>query len=384
MVMQIRCTFPILLLLLICSPALWAANDSTYTVEGKVGIYSAPAKIFLVYRDIRDRIVEDSCTLQNGRFAFSGSVDYPLLAHLYLTRTGDRNQVIPEDAISFYLDAGKIRIQSTEDLRKASVTGSHTHDLNIRFQESLISIQQRGEEIRQSFLAASPEKQNDQAFNDSLTVLFEAVQSEYNAAALSFILSHPDEMLGVHMLQSQINTYPNDRNVEPVFEQMSERVRNSLPGKRLAATIRKFKTLDTGVEAPAFRAPDINGKEVGLSEFKGKYVLLVFWSPTCHHCLGEIPIMKELYTKYRERGLEIVSFALEREDNKQEWLDVVAGEGMSWTNLSDLKEWKSEILESYKTFSVPKNYLIDREGIIIKSELYGAQLVREIEEIFKK
>ena len=361
---------------------LFSQTPDSYVIDGKVGSLSNPAKIFLVYRDVRNQIQEDSCIMDNGKFNFKGDIEYPFLVHLYLAPDGDRNKITPQNALSFYLDAGNIEIRSEQELWNASITGSHTQDLNREFQESLIPIQQKATSIQETFNSASPEKQADKAFTDSLNVEFDAVKKKYNNEALAFIIRHPEDMLSIYMLQSQIDTYPNDQNVEPVFNVMSEKLRNSPPGKKLESIIRMYKTLNEGETAPGFTVVDMDGEPFSSSELSGKYVMLVFWSPTCDHCLGEVPQLKKSYELYKDRGLEIVSFALENEENKQEWLDAVKNNNMDWINVSDLKEWESEVLQNYKVYSVPKNYLIDPQGKIIAKELYGNALFDELKKIF--
>ncbi|MCC8147157.1 MAG: AhpC/TSA family protein [Bacteroidales bacterium] len=361
---------------------LFAEESKPYVIEGKIGQYNDPAKIFLVYRTLNERIIEDSTVMKNGYFRFEGKTEYPFLVHLYLAKEGDRNKVTQEDALSFYLEAGEIHVNSLAELGNASVQGSKTDNLNQDFHRSLSSIQERADHIQQTFRNATAEQQNNQVFIDSLDLEFEKVQSDYNNAGLTFILNHRDEILSVYMLQSQLNTYPNDPNVEPVFNSLSERVRQSPPGKKLETSIRAYKTLNEGTLAPDFTANDTKGNSVSLSDFRGKFVFLVFWSPTCNHCLGEVPQLQKTYKLYKDKGLEIISFALEKKDGTAEWIQVVNENKMNWINISDLKEWESEVLKEYKVHGVPKNYLIDPEGIIISKELYGNALYKKMKELF--
>jgi len=63
--------------------------------------------------------------------------------------------------------------------------------------------------------------------------------------------------------------------------------------------------------APNFVLKDVNGNRVSLSDFKGKVVLLDFWCTWCLPCRAEIPHFVDLYSTYRNKGLQIVGIALE-------------------------------------------------------------------------
>jgi cytochrome c biogenesis protein CcmG/thiol:disulfide interchange protein DsbE len=63
--------------------------------------------------------------------------------------------------------------------------------------------------------------------------------------------------------------------------------------------------------APNFILKDLNGHKVTLSDFKGKVIILDFWTTWCPPCREEIPHLIDLYAAYRGRGLEVVGIALE-------------------------------------------------------------------------
>lgn len=374
-----------LLVALLCffCPTLGAEEALLFTLQGQVSDYNDPATVYLIYQNKKNETIQDSCLVQQGSFRFQGKLDYPVLADLHLLREGNAESIAPEHSLRFYLDKGEITIHSaTPYLSEAGVEGSKTHDLDLAFQRSLIPIQEKAERIQYTYNTTSPERREDKAFVDSLNAEFEQIRAAYNRAGLSFVLQHPEDMLSIYMLQSQIEHYPNDLNVEPAFEQLSEELRNSLPGKKLEATIRMYKTLHEGTAAPDFEVPDQEGNTLKLSSLRGKHVFLVFWSPSCHHCLNEMPILQTVYQLYKEKGFEIVSFALAGEDDKQEWLDTIREQQMTWLNVADLEEWDSEVLQNYKVHSVPKNYLISPEGVVVRKELYGNRLFAELKQLF--
>src|SRR5258705_6782174 len=84
------------------------------------------------------------------------------------------------------------------------------------------------------------------------------------------------------------------------------------------------------------------------------------------HCRRKQQRLVELYKKYSEQGLEIVSVSLD--DNKKEWLDAIKKDNMTWINVSELKGWKTTIAKNYFISGIPFTFLVDKNRKIISTE----------------
>jgi peroxiredoxin len=352
-----------------------------FMIEGKLGKFSAPATVFLFYKDQGSNVaIKDSCVMEQGQFSFEGQIEYPSYAQLVFAANGQLGSVTAADDLKFYLDYGKINITGFQ-LYNAQISGSPSNDLFMEYQKLTVPVQKEAEEIKYTFETASPEKLASKAFKDSLDKRFFTLINDYNQLSMSFIMNHPNSILSIYMLQSELFTHPNNANIEPIFLMMSDSIKNTKPGKRLAANIESNKRLQNGTTAPDFQVNDINGNPVSLSDFRGKYILFVFWSPKCDHCLAEIENLQKAYSLFKDNKFIIISFAIETEENKKEWIDTVKKYNMTWPAISDLKLWDSDIVKSYKAYSVPTNYLISPEGIILDRDLLGNNLLSKLNEI---
>ncbi len=352
-----------------------------FTIEGRLGRFDTPSTVFLFYKDQGSNIaIKDSCVMEQGQFRFEGQIEYPSYAQLVFAANGQLGSVTAADDLKFYLDYGKINITGFQ-LYNAQISGSPSNDLFMEYQNLIVPIQKEAEEIKYTFETAPPEKQTSKTFRDSLNSRFSTLLNEYNQLSMSFIMNHPNNMLSIYMLQSKLFTHPDNANIEPIFRMMSDSIKNTKPGRRLAANIENNKRLQNGITAPDFCANDINGNPVSLSDFKGKYVLLVFWSPTCDHCLAEIKNLQKVYSLFKDNNFTIISFAIETEEQKEEWTGIIKKNNIEWPAISDLKLWNSNIVKSYKAYSVPTNYLISPEGIILDRNLFGNNLLSKLNEI---
>lgn len=122
-------------------------------------------------------------------------------------------------------------------------------------------------------------------------------------------------------------------------------------------------------QAPAFELKNLEGKNIELSSYKGKVVLLNFWATWCKYCVAEMPAMQILYDELKEEGLEIV--AINKEESQrlvQYFIDLYK------FTFPVLLDDKGHVSANYAaTQSLPVTYLIDREGNIIARALGALQ-----------
>lgn len=135
-------------------------------------------------------------------------------------------------------------------------------------------------------------------------------------------------------------------------------------------------------QAPEISLPDVNGKIVSLSSFKGKYVLVDFWASWCGPCRNENPNVVAAYQKFKDKNFSILGVSLD--EGKEEWLQAIKDDGLTWTQISDLKKWESTIVTEYKFDGIPFNVLIDPTGKIIASSLRGSDLDKKLTELLIK
>jgi len=127
--------------------------------------------------------------------------------------------------------------------------------------------------------------------------------------------------------------------------------------------------------------PDTTGTVLSLSAYKGKWILLDFWSSKCGPCRIENPNLANLYTQYKSKGFEI--FSVSFDSDKKEWQKAMATDGVIWTQVSALTGWQNDARANYCVEGIPHSVLINPEGIIVEKNLRGDQLKNKLEKIFQ-
>lgn len=141
-----------------------------------------------------------------------------------------------------------------------------------------------------------------------------------------------------------------------------------------------------GEQAPAFKAQLLSGEQFELSDLKGKYVLLDFWGTWCGPCRAEIPNVKKIYEKYHDKGLEVVSIALENQRSEKRWRSAVSSLGLNWDYhifdpVTSFKFLDAKISSDlYGVKEVPTKYLLNDQGQIIGVNMPFEEMNRILEE----
>ena len=148
------------------------------------------------------------------------------------------------------------------------------------------------------------------------------------------------------------------------------------PQKRTVPTQRKrpASKFNVGDIAPDIALASPDGKNYSLSDLKGKVVLLDFWASWCGPCRRENPAVVKVYDKYKDQGFTVFSVSLDGSTDR--WKKAITQDKLSWPyHVSDLKKWGSAPAKQYGVSSIPKTFMIDRDGKIASIGLRGAHAI---------
>ena len=188
----------------------------------------------------------------------------------------------------------------------------------------------------------------------------------------AFLLSAADALPVYDKVISMLEGDDTDlvaRRVLPARENLVERL-------QIAAN---RHSLVPGKKAPDFILPDLSGDEISLADVvsENELVLIDFWASWCAPCIAEFPDLKQLYSEFSQHGLEIVSISID--SSVDDWEEAATQQKLPWISVADIGGFKQDTPKAYGVHFVPKKYLLDQNGLIIKVDLSIDQLRKLLE-----
>lgn len=395
----------------LCLLPVFAAAQTPFTIKGKIGNYSAPAKVFISYAGgpSGNQLVRDSAVLNKGVFTIKGPViKEPKTIELEFSPKGYSRTKLIMDSYKIHnnldhIDRFKMLVQSGEnqisakDSLKNSVIGASQIELQRRKFESFIEpvsvplMQEERKWSAMSELKAQGKTIDDQAYLASLEKR-KVLEQAYKLKLGDFVAANPDDYFSAVALTkilsagTQSNAVDDQKATDLVFVKelvkvLTPKVKQYLVFAGLQYYISEMEKRPVNIDYKNFKQFTPEGKEVSLSDFKGKYLFVDFWASWCGPCRGENPNVLRAYNNYKQDGLEILGVSFD--DKKEAWVKAIAEDKMPWTQISVLKGFENEAADLYQIQGIPASILINPEGKIIAYDLRAEDLERKLLEIFK-
>lgn len=367
--------------LLVTSLLIWPftmmAQDSRFTIKGSIGKLNAPATIYLSYRTASGNML-DSAIIKKGRFEFKGTATSPIMATLSVAHQGEGLSA-RMDALTCYIDRGSMQVTAKDSVKNARISHSPINDAYKVYQQQLAPQEAIMKSLDARWARATNEEKKGSALRDSLMAIAAPVTEEKKKIQQEYIRQHPESYFSLVALKEIAGSRIDYNAIAHVFNGLAAAVKNTKAGVDFAKRLEIAKATAVGAMAPDFTQNDVAGKPVSLSGFKGRYVLIDFWASWCGPCRGENPNVVKAYQQYKDKGFTILGVSLDQ--NKEAWLKAIEADNLTWTHVSDLKYWNNAVAQQYGIRSIPANFLLDKEGKIIVSDLRGEALEKKLAEL---
>lgn len=342
------------------------------------GNYKAD-KVYLVeeeYINGPSKII-DSAKVVDNRYEFKGPrVDVP---KMYFIKSADPNCLSPITPV--FIENGVIRVRANADFfLNREVSGTVNNDL---FSLYNAATEYGVDSIRRVFVIdrmIHPDKDRE-----TQTKEYNARTDFLNSRNLSvqknMVETYKDQVFAPFMIYWEMKANLSLDELKAWRQKIDPKLNNHPYTKQLDEYIR-LAAFGVGSVMPNFTLKTPDGKDISLTDFKGKYVLVDFWASWCGPCLREMPNVVKLYKECKGKNFEIFGVSL---DNKKDaWEKAIKANGMKWPQGSDLKGWGSEPARLCNVSAIPFTVLIDPEGEVIAIDLRGEQLHAKVKEVLGK
>lgn len=366
---------------------------TSYSIEGNVtGLIDGTAVKLIPGGTHTSELPVAETALKDGKFTFSGKLNEPRFFYVVFGKNKGNISVMVENAKIKISAAGTVSDKEGEwiTFKDVVITGSKSHDFyakEIVYKDQLDkdykAYHTKDSDELSKLIGAARRDKNTKAV-DSLQNLpvwkkFEADEKAFftnvEKTTLALIAKHKATWWGPFFMMTSYSYFTPEQ--KPIYEQFSDAAKKSYYGQILDKDLNPKSLVGTSIANFGLKDKDgktFNAKDIVTGK---KYILVDFWASWCGPCRKEIPNLKTAYAEYSNKGFEILSVSIDKDEKA--WQKALGQENMQWHNLLD----DDKVSKSFNVKAIPATYLVDGKGVIIGENLRGAELEAKLKELMK-
>ena len=374
--------------------ACGSSEKTSYTIRGEIAGIPDSSVVLLssLTHTSPDTIAEAVVT--DGKFEITGVAEEPRAVTLYIKdnygskvfmlENADisingvvKSNEVPDGKLHFDFDEVSVSGSPMTDTYNEKMSGRRMLDsMFMAHQATYRPLMDKYYEARQNGNSSLVDSINASEEYNRMRMaeknLFAAADSIFDAS----VSANKDDFWGPLLMISQTSYLSAAQR--DLYESLSDSAKNSYYGRLVYDEL--YPVGRPGDKMLEFEAVTIDGTKTGLAALckDKKYVILDFWASWCGPCRREIPNLKKIYSDFADKGFDIISVSIDKEEKP--WINAVENEGLKWVNIRDTDH---SIADKYKVSAVPTMYIVDSEGRLVAENLRGEELAAKIKELFQ-
>lgn len=358
-----------------CNKAAETLPVDQFKISGKVTKVLADKYIYLSSFDaLGPKRIDSAKVDASGNFTIAGKLKDPgfYALDIYGVQQG---LLVLDSGANITVSAGGTSPEETVKL-----TGSKDVEFLAAVDTLRAKISRKGNELQAKYANLDPKANDFLANQQKLQNEFTAYQTEGKTEAKKLINGMGNSLVVVYA--ASFFTPDDDFTY---LDSLAQNLSKARKGNRFVdefkSMLDKVRGVQLGSVAPEITATTPDGKQLSLSSFKGKYVLVDFWASWCKPCRQENPNVVKAYNQFKDKNFTILGVSLD--EDKGKWLEAIKKDGLAWNHVSELAGWNTAAARDYNVQGIPANFLLDPDGKIIASNLRGDELAAKLAELIK-
>lgn len=351
-----------------------------YLIKGQT--FNANYKSIYLYQYLHDSLIPiDTTFVVDNHFEFKGEINNPIF---FSIKTG-----ASDNAFRFLVDESEIDVFLHDNLYYSSTySNSSIQKKHTEYTSKMNGFRDKGVGLYYG-LKGNFSKSNIDNLKKERSNLFKD-QSDY---LIDFIKTNNNSYISVLLIEDNLRYY-HHKKIRELYEYLAPSIKDLPISKKLDSNLIALenakKTIPTTTpskpkpsreyrpNAYAFSGLNPDGNTMSLASIpQGKVVLLDFWASWCGPCRATNPNLVQLYNKYKNRGLVIMSISEDK--GESEWISAIYEDNLTW-DYHVLDKNKS-IAFRYGVESIPHKILIDKQGRIASDKISGRALEQRIQQL---
>ncbi len=370
------------LLCLTVAPFLLAQEGKTITIKGKVQFPFNQFKMEIYQRDGFDKVVVDSFTLAtDGTYDYKMKVEKPGEYTLDCQKWQSVNFWAEDENLEINFrgyDTARVKIKNPPYVH---IYGGPKNEVLNLFNYTSYRNYQQMIAIGKEIYAAS--KSDCQAWKDYGGGLYGQLNDDM-MERVRYIVRYYSEQNSILAVLPMLRSEQDAGLVAQTLATLEKKNPNYAPllayKKNTAEAKAQKERLAEGKQAPMFTYSTPDGKKLGPQDFKGKYLLVDFWASWCGPCRKAMPHLKEVYEKYKSKGVEILSVSIDKDEKA--WRKAMDEEKMPWPQVHAPEAGK-QTMKDYQFSGIPYIILLDKNGNIVAKQLHGEEIDKALDKLLK-
>ena len=315
-------------------------------------------------------ITVDSAIVSENKFFFKGkNLTSPEMRYLYFPK----NRIFS----AFFLENNIISVIVKKNKNiKVQITGSKSNNVFASFIENNSIYENKQTELQKQQEKAC--NSNDNELYSHIDSLLKANRKEQIQYAHKFVSAHTKSNVAVYIALQNLSSFYDVHVLDSIKSSFDKSLTGSKYYVEFNNIIENLHNLEPGKIAPDIALKKLNGKSLLLSEQKGKYILLLFWTSYNKKSVSQLINFSKKYEDLKKFNFEIVSVSLD--NYTQNAIKVIDSFDIKGLKTFESDGFESSIVKKYRIIRLPANYLINSKGIIIGKDI----TVENLEKYFEK